>query len=322
MERVLKIKFLDIKNTTLVIFTLIFSLIALNLKAEKVTKIVATINSKDIISSYDIEQYKSIYTYIFPDQKFSTKEIIEKEIENILLNQEAVNFGINANNSSSLEQINQYIENLEKKGVSISSMKQDKKIDENFLLNYLQISMIKETLIQYLVSNNVTITDEELRREVSKISGLNGVPAFLLSEIFINSTSDSRQESFNKINQIYSKLNKDNFTELARKHSESISAKDGGNIGWVPATQLTSEQIEQIKSLKKGQITKPIRVQNGYSVFLVKDEKTEISYNPSDASVKRYIENSARQSLYIQKAELYIAEYIKSLKDKSTIEIR
>ncbi len=322
MERVLKVKFLEIKNIAIAVLALSLSLIVLNLKAEKVTKIVATINSKDIISSYDIEQYKRIYAHIFPDQNFTTKDIVEKEIENTLLNQEAINFGISEANSGSPEQINQYMDNLEKKGVSISKMKQDKSIDEEFLLNYIQSSLIKETLIQYLVSNNVVITDEELRREVSKISGLNGVPAFLLAEIFIADAFGSKLESFNKINQIHSKLNKDNFTKLAQENSESISAKDGGDIGWVPATQLTSEQIEQIKTVKKGQITKPIRVQNGYSVFLVKDEKTEISYNPSDASVKRYIENSARQSLYVQKAELYIVEYIKSLKDKATIEIK
>ncbi len=313
---ILNAKFLNIKQFILILTFFMATL--LPIKAEKITKIIATVNGAEIISSYDIEQYKIIYKYFEPTKKLTNQEVLSKAIEDIVIANEAKKYNINADKT----QIDKYIEKMESQGISVEKIKQEGKVSDDFLLNYIKTTVKKEIFIQYIVSSNVVVSDEEIAREINRISNLNGVPAFLLAEIFIKDKKDTN-EALNKIQQASSKVkNGAPFKDIALKYSESISAENGGDIGWVLSSQLTENQIQSITKAGLGKVTEPIKVQNGYIIYLVKDQKTDVTFNPNDTSVATMIQNAARQNIYLQKADLYIKGYIENLKNKSTIEIR
>ena len=47
----------------------------------------------------------------------------------------------------------------------------------------------------------------------------------------------------------------------------------GGEIGWIKETLLSKKLVVELKSLKKGQISKPIKYPNGYLLLRVNDKK-------------------------------------------------
>ncbi len=77
-----------------------------------------------------------------------------------------------------------------------------------------------------------------------------------------------------KIEGIAKTLNKDNFTELAKKNSEDPGSKDrGGDLGYFGRGAMVKEFDENAFSLPIGEISKPFKTSFGYHIMLVNDRK-------------------------------------------------
>ncbi len=63
------------------------------------------------------------------------------------------------------------------------------------------------------------------------------------------------------------------FEELAKTKSQCPSGKKGGNLGWFSHGQMVKEFQKVAFSLKKGQISQPVKTQFGWHVIKVKDSK-------------------------------------------------
>ena len=57
------------------------------------------------------------------------------------------------------------------------------------------------------------------------------------------------------------------FEDLARQHSTDESASSGGALGRVHEGQVASEAAELIEKLKPGEISRPVRLLEGYAIF-------------------------------------------------------
>lgn len=77
-----------------------------------------------------------------------------------------------------------------------------------------------------------------------------------------------------KIEGIAKTLNKDNFTEMAKKNSEDPGSKDrGGDLGYFGRGAMVKEFDENAFSLPIGEISKPFKTSFGYHIMLVNDRK-------------------------------------------------
>ena len=64
------------------------------------------------------------------------------------------------------------------------------------------------------------------------------------------------------------------FSELAKEFSEDKKSKEnGGEVGWVTRNQIQKSMVKKVFSLKKGEISEPLRGTDGYYIFKVEGKK-------------------------------------------------
>ena len=115
-----------------------------------------------------------------------------------------------------------------------------------------------------------------------------------LSHIMLQDKRDSLNkitdtlDAFNRIKDIKSKINKDNFAELAQTYSEDPGSKTrGGDLGLIDNRRRLPQDIDSLVfSLKIGQVSEPVKSQFGWHLFLVTEEKEFESYDKQKEQLK------------------------------------
>ena len=93
------------------------------------------------------------------------------------------------------------------------------------------------------------------------------MPTRVNAQHILVKTEDQAKEILNLIQQGKS------FEDLARTKSLCPSGKKGGNLGWFSHGQMVKEFQKAAFSLKKGQISQPVKTQFGWHIIKVKDTK-------------------------------------------------
>ena len=136
----------------------------------------------------------------------------------------------------------------------------------------LAIEMLWNNLIFQKFSNRVVINETEIKNNLDKeIDSLRLTRDVFLSEILIKNSKDL------KLDILYSEILKSienvGFAATANIYSSSDTAKIGGKIGWVKETSLSKIIQKNIINLKKGQISKPIKINQNFLILAIEDTK-------------------------------------------------
>jgi peptidyl-prolyl cis-trans isomerase SurA len=103
------------------------------------------------------------------------------------------------------------------------------------------------------------------------------------------------------------------FTELARADSQDGSASSGGDLGWLKPGELAVLFEAPILKLKKGEVTAPIKSDNGYHLFRLEDRE---ELTPEMVTQLR---QQVRDILVQKKAQERLDEWIQALRRRALI---
>ena len=136
----------------------------------------------------------------------------------------------------------------------------------------LAIEMLWNNLIFEKFNNRVVIDEAEIKNNLDKeIKNLSFTRDLFLSEILIRNSKDL------KLNIVYSEILKSikdvGFASTANIYSISSTAKIGGKVGWVKETSLSKQILKNIINLEKGQISKPIKINENFLFLAIDDTK-------------------------------------------------
>ena len=136
----------------------------------------------------------------------------------------------------------------------------------------LAIEMLWNNLIFEKFNNRVVIDEAEIKNNLDKeIKNLSLTRDLFLSEILIRNSKDL------KLNIVYSEILKSikdvGFASTANIYSISSTAKIGGKVGWVKETSLSKQILKNIINLEKGQISKPIKINENFLFLAIDDTK-------------------------------------------------
>lgn len=105
------------------------------------------------------------------------------------------------------------------------------------------------------------------------------------------------------------------FAELARLHSQDLSAAKGGDLGWLYEGDTVPEFERAMNTLQPMEISAPVRTPFGWHLIQVLERRTE------DASPERK-RLLARQALRERKLDEAYEDWLRQLRDRSHVEIR
>lgn len=107
-----------------------------------------------------------------------------------------------------------------------------------------------------------------------------------------------------------------NFADLARLYSSGATAASGGDLGTFHRGELPEEFEKAIFSVSPGTVSRLVRSQYGYHIFLV--EEKILAHQQKFYEVKEAI----REKLQLEREREHITKELESLKMRTPVEIR
>ena len=106
-----------------------------------------------------------------------------------------------------------------------------------------------------------------------------------------------------------------NFSELASKISTCPSKANGGDLDWMPKGKLVKEIEDVAFSMKKNEVTGPVKTKFGYHVVNLVDKR------PEKVSPFNEVKPWLIQQLEFKKRQEYYGKLAKDLRDKLKVQI-
>ena len=149
-------------------------------------------------------------------------------------------------------------------------------IQIDWVKNKLKIESLWNNLIYRKHKNQIVVDENKIKKQVLKeIKSIKKQKKIFLSEILIKLTTESDQLKL--IEEVERKIQEIGFDNAANTYSISNTANKGGKIGWVNESSLSSIIVKEIKNLKKGENTTPIKLASGFLILKVNDiEMSEV----------------------------------------------
>jgi peptidyl-prolyl cis-trans isomerase SurA len=143
------------------------------------------------------------------------------------------------------------------------------------LRDQIQASLAWERLIAGMYGNRVRVSEDEIRTTQQRIAANAARPQYLISEIFLPAQSereftDMQAGAMHLLEQMQRGAP---FPLVARQFSQAPSAAAGGDLGWIASTELSAELQPVAAQLTQGQVSMPIRTQNGIYIIAMRDRR-------------------------------------------------
>jgi peptidyl-prolyl cis-trans isomerase SurA len=104
------------------------------------------------------------------------------------------------------------------------------------------------------------------------------------------------------------------FAELARLHSNDLSAAKGGDLGWLAPGDTVPEFERPMEALKPGQVSGPVQSPFGWHMIQVLERRVDVS--------QERVRQTARQTLRERKSEEAYQDWLRQMRDRAYVEYR
>jgi len=266
---------MSVKNlfNIIIIFFLLFSSSFSN-----ELKIKVKINN-EIITNIDIINEKNYLAFLNPDLKklsMDNQKSIAKNslIKEIVKKKELTKYFDISKDYSFIDDIEKDL--FKRKGFlnksKFKNFLKNNNLDYSLIREKLKLEALWNQLIFNKYSKSIKIDKNLLKERISKeLKNSKNKYQYNLSEIlFEDDLNIGFDKTFQKIKDNIESIG---FENTANIYGISNSSKNGGLIGWINETQITNELRKKINNIKIGEITKPIKIPNGYLILKLNDKK-------------------------------------------------
>lgn len=120
----------------------------------------------------------------------------------------------------------------------------------------------------------------------------------------------------NRLRQLKERIeNGADFAELAKLHSDDLSASKGGDLGWLSPGDTVPEFERTMDNLRPGELSSPIQSPFGWHLIQVLERRDQ-----DVTQERRRIE--ARQAIRARKSEEAFDDWVRQMRDRAYVEYR
>lgn len=316
----------------IILFTLLLILFALApgyLLAEITNRIVATVNS-DIITLHDLNvSIKRLTGLSAKDLQLKNEKefykirraILDNLVNEKITEQQIIKLGIKVtakNVDKAIEKVKR--ENNFTQEELIYSLKLDGVTLEEYK-DKIEKQIERFRLVNYEVKSKIVITEEDIKKyyqthskEYTEISKVR------LARIFLRVRNPNDKEEIARVKslgvEILQKIKQGHdFSEMAKTYSQGPAGPEGGNLGWIKASQLEPTLRKKIDKLSVGEHTDLDLAPSGFQIIRLAEEKKG-GLKPFEE-----IRDAIYSKLFKEKVEKRYATWLNKLRKESFIKI-
>jgi len=274
-----------------------------------------------IITSYELKN--RVKTILILNNKEVNQENVnttKKEALNFLINYklkkgEILKFKIDSQNIS----ISEYLENIstnyntDQKGFKKIFLDND--LSYELFLDGIKTEFAWQRLIFQSYQDKINVNEEQIDKELSNlIKKQKKSEEYNLAEIeiLLENNSDDKK----RIEEIKKQIIEIGFENTAIKFSRSLSALEGGNLGWITSQALSNVILNSVRNMRPGDVSEPI-IKSDTALFIKLLEKRKIDFSNIN------LQNIKKQMISRKKNELlnlFSNSYLSKIKNNTLIE--
>lgn len=304
---------------------LVFGLLSAH--ARVLDKVAAKVNSEIITLSAieeraDILGQKYVGAPVSISEQDLLKEALNMIIEEKLQIQEGKKFGFVIDEDA----VDAAVEEIKKKnnladGQLLEMLKREGRTLKSYK-NHIRDQIMVSKITRFEIGNRVKVSEKSIikyykknQKEFWEEGKVRARHILFISERG-SSDEKSRRSKLRQAKKVLNEIRKGNdFSKLAMKYSEDISASSGGDVGFVKRGKMVREFEEVVFSLKPGQISDIVETEYGYHIIKV-DEVL-----PGKTLTLKDVKNRIHKILSMQKQKQVYDDWINELKKSAFIEV-
>jgi len=264
----------------------------LDANGQGVLRIAAVVNDR-VISALDvINRLKFvIWSTQLPNTKENrqrlTAQVLRNLIDEELQSQEASRLNISVNDGDVDKALAVVAKRNKMTPEGLSNILQRNHISETTLRQQLRVQIAWSRAISRRLRREARVTADEVDAELKRLETLRNKPRFRVAEIFLSVDDPDHDEQVRQAAlRLYKQIREGaNFAAVASAFSQSTSAAQGGDIGWIQPGHLSSDLDTALSQLKPQQVSQPIRTLSGYYLLMLRDIRQPVGSNASSAVV-------------------------------------
>ncbi len=242
---------------------------------------IAAIVNDDLISVYDLQnrvRWVVLSSGIRPDQS-NQRRVVQQVLRDLVAErlrlQEAERLSIRVTDREIDRQIQVladrqntdvggFLERVSQRGIDPATVRAQARA--NIAWNKLATRQLRR---------QVNVGEDEIDLELEKLRSALNLPQKRLQEVFLSFDSEGNEaETFQAAERIVQQAREgSDFSSLARAFSQSRTAQEGGDLGWLTEAQLGPELLDAFRSLRPGDTSDPIRTPSGIAILHVSGQR-------------------------------------------------
>jgi peptidyl-prolyl cis-trans isomerase SurA len=286
---------------------------------------IAAVVNEDVISVYDVNE--RIRLIMFSTNIHDTPEsrrqigpqVVRALVDERLEMQEAKRLNISIEQSEYEDALHRLEAQNHLPPGKLPEYLKSNGINPSTLEEQIRASLTWSRVVRRRAANYATVTPDEINEEMARVTANMSKPSNLIAEIFLAVDAPEDEETVHaNIERLRDQLHAGaGFIPLARQFSQSATAQQGGDLGWVPDGQLDPEIDEAIAHLRPGDLSEPIRTTGGYYLILLRDHRAAPAAGQTRVKVARLmlpVASAAAERTAVEAARR-IAQSAKSCED-------
>lgn len=219
---------------------------------------IVTVNNR-IVSHYELSQRLALLNVLQPN-RISRKQVLKNLINERLLEQFSEQFKIKISEKKIEEELSVLADQFNvSNDVFLEELKK-LNISKQTITSFLKNRILLTEVVYFKFSNRAAISVDEVDSFI--INGKASVE-LNLAEIVLPFRYDNKEEILNLVSSIKNRLSEGRkFESIAKEYSKSPTAINGGDIGWVPISQMPIDLGNKLLTANINEIIGPEIIEN------------------------------------------------------------